>query len=106
MPERMAPPPMDDDDEVEVTRAVAERDRRAAAARARAAQRVTKTRRSWYTSTAAADSFQAAVDDIHHETRVPKHIVVAALLEAAAGQAERVQKKLIAQIAKSHDSHT
>jgi hypothetical protein len=31
---------------------------------------------------------------------------VAALLEAAAGQAERVQKRLIAQIAKSHDSHT
>ena len=65
------------------------------------AARQTMTRRSWYTKTAAADAFQAAVDDIHHSTRVPKHEVVAALLEAAVGQADRVQRKL----GKSHIPH-
>ncbi|MFG3223091.1 hypothetical protein [Streptomyces sp. NPDC048185] len=53
-----------------------------------------KTRRSWYTSAAAADAFQAVVDDIHHATRVPKHEVVAALLEAAVEQAPAVEKRL------------
>ncbi len=59
-----------------------------------AAARQTMTRRSWYTNTAAADAFQAVVDDIHHSTRVPKHEVVAALLDAAVGQSERVQRRL------------
>jgi hypothetical protein len=63
--------------------------------------RQTMTRRSWYVKTAAADAFQEAVDDIHHSTRVPKHEVVAALLEAAVGQTERVQRKL----GKAHVSH-
>ncbi|MFH9426399.1 hypothetical protein [Streptomyces sp. NPDC017529] len=58
------------------------------------ARQTTMTRRSWYTKTAAADAFQKAVDDIHFSTRVPKHEVVAALLEAAVGQADRVQRKL------------
>lgn len=63
--------------------------------------RQTMTRRSWYVKTAAADAFQKAVDDIHHSTRVPKHEVVAALLEAAVGQTDRVQRKL----GRSHASH-
>jgi len=101
----MAPPPADDDDELEVTREAVDRDRRAAEARAREAARQSKTRRSWYTSAAAADSFQAAVDDIHHYTRLPKHLVVAALLEAAVSQADRVQKALILRtVPKSHRS--
>ncbi|WP_157856404.1 hypothetical protein [Actinacidiphila yeochonensis] len=98
-------PPADDDDEPEVTREAVERDRKAAAASARDAQRKALTRRSWYVSTGAAETFQAAVDDIHHTTRLPKHLVVAALLEAAAGQADRVQKALILRQARSHQSH-
>ncbi|MFG2716590.1 hypothetical protein ACGFX2_39665 [Streptomyces goshikiensis] len=41
------------------------------------------SRRSWYTTTTAIDAFAQAVDDLHHATRVPKHAVVAALMEAA-----------------------
>lgn len=102
MPERMAPPPNDDDDdEPEVSRASVERERRRRQAAEKEAARQSMTRRSWYTRTAVADSFQAAVDDIHHATRVPKHEVVAALLEAAVAQAGRVQQTL----EKSHASH-
>ncbi|MGW1008194.1 hypothetical protein [Streptomyces sp. NPDC002520] len=101
-PQRMAPPPADDDeDEVEVSREGVARDRRRDRDRAAAESRQTMTRRSWYTKTTAADAFQAAVDDIHHSTRVPKHEVVAALLEAAVAQSERVGRKL----GKSHASH-
>jgi hypothetical protein len=95
MPERMAPPPVDDDDdEPEVTRASVERERRRRQESAKEAARRSMTRRSWYITTGTADLFQKAVDDIHHSTRVPKHEVVAALLEAAVGQSERVQRKL------------
>jgi len=103
-PTQFTPPPADDDDEPEVTREAVDRERKAAAAKARAAQRTTKTRRSWYTSVSSADAFQAAVDDIHHATRVPKHEVVAALLEAAVAQSDRVQRKLTPK--ESHASHT
>jgi hypothetical protein len=65
-----------------------------AAAIRRASQREEKTRRSWYTSTEAADAFTAAVDDIHHATRVPKHEVVAALMKAAVARASDVEKQL------------
>lgn len=94
MPERMAPPPNDDDDDLEVTRASVDRERRLREAKAKEAARKTMTRRSWYVTAAAADAFQAAVDDIHHSTRVPKHEVLAALLEAAVGQSDRVERKL------------
>jgi hypothetical protein len=87
-------PPDDEDEAPEVTRGQVTRERQAAAARARAAERETKTRRSWYTSAEAADTFQRTVDDIHHATRVPKHLVVAELLSAAVGQAARVQRRL------------
>lgn len=100
-PERMGPPPEDDDDEVEVTRDSVERERRRRQEQEQVAARQTMTRRSWYTKATAADAFQAAVDDIHHSTRVPKHEVVAALLEAAVAQAERVGRKL----GKAHASH-
>lgn len=66
----------------------------AAAARRRQREAETKTRRSWYTTADAADAFSAAVDDIHHATRVPKHAVVAALMQAAVDQASRVERDL------------
>jgi hypothetical protein len=102
-PTRFVPPPADDD-EPEVTREAVERERKAAAAAVREAERASKTRRSWYVSIAAADAFQATVDDIHHATRVPKHEVVAALLEAAVAQSDRVQRKLTPKA--SQRSHT
>jgi hypothetical protein len=102
-PQRMGPPPdEDDDDEPEVTRESIERERRRRREQEQEAARQTMTRRSWYTKTSAADAFQVAVDDIHHSTRVPKHEVVAALMEAAVAQAERVGRKL----GKSHASHS
>jgi len=87
-------PPSDDDIEPEVTRETVAAQKRAEAAAARRREAEAKTRRSWYTSTAAADAFSAAVDDIHHATRVPKHLVVAALLEAAVEQAGDVERRL------------
>lgn len=65
--------------------------------RARQAAASEMTRRSWYTTTTAADAFTTAVDDIHFATRIPKHQVVAALMEAAAAQAPRVQARLAKQ---------
>lgn len=97
---RMAPPPNDDEDDVEVTRETLEAQKRAQQAKALKEARESMTRRSWYTATAAADAFQAAVDDLHHHTRVPKHEVVAALLRAAAEQAPKVEKQLHAQVAR------
>ncbi|MFB8044174.1 hypothetical protein ACFC8F_23170 [Streptomyces hydrogenans] len=93
-PQRMTAPPPDEDDEIEVTRESVERDRRRRQQEAKADSRASMTRRSWYLKTSSADEFQAAVDDIHHATRVPKHEVVAALLEAAVAQRERVETRL------------
>jgi hypothetical protein len=93
-PEKMGPLPPEDDDEPEVTRDVVEAQRRAAEKAKREVLRESKTRRSWYTSTAAADAFTAAVDDIHFATRVPKHEVVAALMMVAVEKAPTVQKRL------------
>lgn len=78
---------------------ILEAQRRAEKAKEIRDAREAKTRRSWYTSAAAADAFQAAVDDIHHATRVPKHEVVAALLQAAVEQAPKVEKKLSPKVA-------
>lgn len=52
------------------------------------------TRRSWYADAEAAAALAAAVDDIHHATRVPKHEVVSELFQAAVAAAPRVEKKL------------
>jgi hypothetical protein len=78
---------------------ILEAQQRAQHAKAIREARESMTRRSWYTSTAAADAFQTAVDDLHHHTRVPKHEVVAALLRAAIEQAPKVEQKLYAQVA-------
>lgn len=100
-PQRMAPPPADDeDDDIEVTRETLDAQRRAQRAKEIREAREAKTRRSWYTSVVAADAFQRAVDDLHHATRVPKHEVVAALLQAAIEQAPKVEKQLHAQVAR------
>ncbi|MFJ6473912.1 hypothetical protein ACIQJ8_35765 [Streptomyces globisporus] len=90
----MSPPPMDDDDETEVTRESAAREWSRRKQAEQAAAKTAMTRRSWYTRATAADAFQAAVDDIHHATRAPKHEVVAALLEAAVKESDRVRARL------------
>jgi hypothetical protein len=92
-PQRMTPPPLDDDDDIEVTRESVKAER-AERAKAQRAAREPMTRRSWYTSTAAADAFSDVVEDLFHATRVPKHEVVAALLRAAVAQAPQIEKDL------------
>ncbi|GAB2778243.1 hypothetical protein [Streptomyces daliensis] len=87
MPERMLPPPEDDDEETEVSR-------RKVAAERRREESEEMTRRSWYASKESVNLFQATVDDLHFETRLPKHIVVGALLEAAVQSLPRVQRRL------------
>ena len=52
------------------------------------------SRRSWYAEQDAVEALAAAVDDIHHATRKPKHQVVSELFRAAAAAAPKVQKKL------------
>ncbi|MFB8407559.1 hypothetical protein [Streptomyces sp. NPDC055912] len=84
-------PDADDD------QAVAEVDKTEVRRRARQATAPDMTRRSWYVTIEAADAFTAAVDDIHFATRLPKHQVVSALMEAAAAQAPRIQARLAKQ---------
>jgi hypothetical protein len=43
----------------------------------------TRSHRSWYLDTQVADQLAAAVDDIHHTTRRPKHEVLAAAVAVA-----------------------
>jgi hypothetical protein len=40
-------------------------------------------RRSWYLAAGDADRLDAIVADLHHATRQPKHVVLAALLATA-----------------------
>lgn len=54
------------------------------------------SRRSWYTTSTASDAFAKAVDDLHHATRVPKHTVIAALMEAAVTHRADVYNDLMA----------
>lgn len=88
--------PGEDDDDVEVTRETVAARKRAEEAAARRRARESMTRRSWYTTTEAADAFEAAVEEIYlaHRTRVPKHQIIAALLAAAAEQAGDVERRL------------
>jgi hypothetical protein len=51
-------------------------------------------RRSWYVPLSAADALSAAVEDLHYETRRPKHEVLAALLTAAVKHKDDVRKTL------------
>jgi len=38
------------------------------------------TMRSWYMPKASADRLAALVDDVHFATRLPKHLVIAAVV--------------------------
>lgn len=58
------------------------------------AARPTMTRRSWYVERDVADAVQAAVDDIHFSTRVPKNVVLSRLLQEAVAHADEVAKNL------------
>jgi len=51
-------------------------------------------RRSWYVPRSAADALVAAVDDLHHETRRPKHEVLAVLLALAVEDLDRARNRL------------
>lgn len=52
-------------------------------------------RRSWYMPRASADALAEAVEDLHYDTRKPKHEVLRALVEVALehrGEARAVLK--------------
>ena len=53
--------------------------------------------RSWYLDRATADSFAAAVDDLHFCTRRPKHEVIAAALAVALEHRDAIEARLAGQ---------
>ncbi|WP_327075684.1 hypothetical protein OG196_44120 (plasmid) [Kitasatospora purpeofusca] len=52
------------------------------------------TRRSWYAEKDASDALARAVDDLHHATREPKHVIVSALFRLAADHQDAVLGRL------------
>jgi hypothetical protein len=52
----------------------------APAASAKAAPAGDMTMRSWYMPKASADRLAALVDDVHFSTRLPKHLIMGALV--------------------------
>ena len=53
-----------------------------------------KSHRSWYLDARIADEFAAAVDDIHHRTRRPKHEVLAAAVLVALEHRAAIEARL------------
>ena len=51
-------------------------------------------RRSWYLARGTADGLAAVVDDLHHETRKPRHEVLAAIVATALGHLDEARGKL------------
>jgi hypothetical protein len=51
-------------------------------------------RRSWYLPASAAEALIAAVDDLHFETRVPKHVVHATLIAVALEHLDEIRRRL------------
>lgn len=51
-------------------------------------------RRSWYMPRETADALAAAVDELHYSERLPKHVVLAALVAVALEHTEDAQRKL------------
>lgn len=51
-------------------------------------------RRSWYMPRASADALAEAVEGLHWQTRQPKHVILAALIEAALQQRDQVARRL------------
>lgn len=52
------------------------------------------TRKSWYMRQDVADELVAAVDDLHYQTRLPRHEVLAALAAVALGHRAEIQARL------------
>jgi hypothetical protein len=55
-----------------------------------------RARRSWYMTTASADELAGLVDDLHHETRVPRYAVLAEIVAVAVEHQEQVRARLAA----------
>ena len=51
-------------------------------------------RRSWYMPKAVADALAKAVEDLHYDTRRPKHEVLRALVEVALEHRGEAQQRL------------
>jgi len=87
--------PSDDDDVLaEVTRETVAADRRVREARM-PKPGAGMTRRSWYVERAAADTFNEVVEEMHFQTRLPKHRIASALLYEAAARAGEAEKRLM-----------
>jgi hypothetical protein len=57
-------------------------------------------RRSWYMSAETAESMAAAVSDLHHSHKCPKHRVLGALVKVALAHRAEVEALLSAHDAK------
>lgn len=55
---------------------------------------VAMSRRSWHMTQTSADALAGALADLHHELRMPKHQVLAALVEVALGHLDEVRTRL------------
>lgn len=56
--------------------------------------RSTMVRRSWYLPAETADALAELVDDLHHETRAPRHVIWAAIGAQLAAQREQLRDRL------------
>jgi hypothetical protein len=52
-------------------------------------------RRSWYMPRSSADALAAAVEDLHWQTRRPKHEVLAAIVAAAVEHTDEARARLV-----------
>lgn len=48
-------------------------------------------RRSWYMPKATADDLADVLEDLHYATRVPKHVILAALVDVALSHLDEVR---------------
>lgn len=74
----------------------ATRDRGTAAPRQPTAEpsRPAMVRRSWYLPADTADALAGLVDDLHHETRTPRHIIWAAIGDQLTAHRDQLRDRL------------
>ena len=87
--------PTPDDQDPEVNRDDVERERRERRKGREAFGRPAMTRRSWYVEKSTADNLAGLIDDLHFETRIPKHVIATALFDEAVASEERVRRLLL-----------
>lgn len=61
-------------------------------------------RRTWYVAPAAADAFDAVIDELYWRTRRPKHELIAAALTLAVEHQADIEARMHAQTGKDSSS--